>query len=1015
MRKALIVPVLEPYHLGSLAAARDGVDRLANALRDGPGRFGAACVEEVAQDPIMQGASALSATIRAWLRSLRADDFGLLYFAGHGRADDGGALLAAWDAEAHSGSGWIDLTAQLHTWFKAGRLLVVLDCCHAGAAKAALTKAAMPTRDTAASLYFLGACPADGTTPVLSPLTTELIAALFRAPLSPELLVGEVRPEVAGAWVAGSWEGPKDEHLNPGGGVDALAAYRRSVLDTVLVPDAPWKQPDSVLATGDIERLIVPLALRARPQDDERQEHARVDGTWLLEDLVDLDVEANDWATGRWLVQGGPGAGKSTMLRRLARDLAAPDSRWLPVWAPLPWAAAGEGENLPKRVAAPCSEVAPGLAELLDAEARAGKVVLLCDGLDELPVGRSRQLALGRLKTWAAEWPGPIIVAGRHHGVSLDGPFLPVEVQPLGPEQQLELVRERLGGGTAPPGYTDARAFLEAHRERLGELAGNPFYLTLLALVFASGEKPGATPARMYLKVIDILLRGKHRRESDGRPAPGVRDPKRTFKALTRLAFRMTEGAPDEGSADEADEDDLVEWLDGASACQSQTPLELLNDVASKAGFLVREPDDDGRWRFLHRAFREVLCAQALVDRLDGDAGALAAHAAALTKDEQLALWANPWALAAGLLDDPDPLLRTLLDANEALAVDALLNAYTVSRETFAAFLSRPLPRDQEEVENRRRVYLAGADKLPNGAAALALVGDLVGRRLTPDERWFLDELCDAVKARWPAAEVESVRRSIYADLPAAPDGLVRWSEVIPAGRFWMGSPEGVGHGDEHPRHLVTLTRSYQLGTTPVTNRQWQAFDPEHEPYAWAGVPEAELADHPVVKVSWYAAQAYCRWLSHSWGVEVRVPTEAEWERACRGPNGEDEANHDRWSFGDSEAQLKEHAWYSANSDRRTHAVGTTPAGPGPWGLHDMHGNVWEWCSDWFSEDYYARAEANGDNPKGPSGGGGRVVRGGSFWSGASGCRSAYRDRWLPAGRGQSRGFRVLLPAAPGT
>ena len=1021
-RKALVIGIDHyPSFYGLKTAGEDAL-RIDAALREHGGFDVTPCSTRTRSANLREA-------ILTFLHQVEARDLGLLYFAGHALEVRGEGFLLASDATGEGATGGISLQNEVYNRVKPGaNLLVVLDCCQAGAS-APLTGGQKP----AGSVLVLGASgprefvlDAGG-----GALTREFCALMGGAPvklLAGFELISQAATEANGgtpvAWMdtGGSWPGNITEFLNPkrltqGPSTDnaaALTAYRQSVLDTVRVPSAPWEHPDSVLDDGEIDRLIVPLSLRGRPSDDEQHELIRHDRPWRLEDLVDLDLEANPWANGRWLVQGGPGAGKSTMLRRLARDLAAPSSPWVPVWAPLPWVA-GLTEPLLDMRAAPCCDVAPGLAALLDAEARGGRAVLLCDGLDEVLAGDTRDLALARLHRWAAEWPGPIIVAGRRHGVTLDGPFVPVDVQPLGPEQQLDLVRERLGGGTSPPRFAPARTFLESHRDRLGELAGNPFYLTLLALVFKTGERPGATPAALYLKAIDTLLRGKHRREANGRRSSGVRNPPRTLEALSRLALRMTEEASSAESADEAHQDTLEDWLDDDPACHGRAPLDLLADVDAKAGFLVRERPE--RWRFLHRSFREVLCARALVDQLGTDPTALQAKAAQLTKADDLALWANPWALAAGLLDDPDPLLRALLDANEALAIDALLNAYAVSRETFAAFLTRPLPDDDEEVENRRRVYLAAAEKLPNAAAALALVGDLVSRRLAPDERWFLDELCDVIKARWPAVKVESIRRSIYADLPAAHDGLVRWSEVIPAGRFWMGSPEGVGYGDEHPRHLVTLTRSYQLDTTPVTNRQWRAFDPQHEPYAWKGVPEAELPDHPVVLVSWYAAQAFCRWLSLSCGRNVRLPTEAEWERACRGPNGEDEANRDRWWFGDDEARLNEHAWYDKNSDRRTHTVGTTPAGAGPWGLHDMHGNVWEWCSDWFSRDSYVHAAAGGGNvdPKGPSGGDWRVMRGGGCWYVANWCRSAFRNHWRPAVRNLVLGFRVLLPAAPGT
>ena len=1032
-RKALIVPVLKPQHNPLPDEAHRPVSDLSEALQT-VGRFAADDVV-VIETRDMQRSRRLPDLIANWVESLTQDDLGLLYFGGHGEASNGDALLGCWDASPNDTAGWLNLRRTL-SGFREGRLLVVLDTCHAGAAAKILSDRTMPAHE-GRCLLFVFACPAADQAPALSDLTPVLVEELHGGPRSPAAIAIAVADRVGAAYIAGDWTDLTGVLLNPGGAAEhlpqdttlargeALAAYRRSVLNTVHVQAAPWDGDSSILDDAAIERLIVPLLLQPHAtagdeHEDERGTQLLLERNWSLRELADLGPDERTGVSGRWWVRGGPGAGKSTELRRLARSLAAaPEGRWIPVWAPLPWAA-GSAESLPKRVAAPCTEVAPGLAEILEQEARAGNVVLLCDGLDELPAGRSRELALDRLKMWAEEWPGPIIVAGRRHGVSLEGPFLPVDVQPLGPEHQLQLVRERLGGGLAPPRFVEARAFLDSHRARLGDLAGNPFYLTLLALVFASGERPGATPARMYLKVINILLRGKHRRESDGRPAPSVRNPKRTFQALTRLALRMTEEAPDQGTADEADEDDLVDWLDGDPGCRSQAPLELLEDVACKAGFLVREPHDPGRWRFLHRAFREVLCASALVSTLSTEPEGLAARAANTTAKKDVALWANPWALAAGLLDAPDPLLVAVLDVNEALATDALLGAPTVSPKTFQLFLEKPFPERLElveRVERRRRVYLAVAARIHDPRTALSLAHKVSKKPLAPEERWFLEELCDAIAARWPDSgeDAEHLRQALYADLPDAPDDLVEWCD-IPEGGFWMGSPNGIGDDDEHPRHHVTLSQAYHLGRTPVTNAQYRVFAPTHEPYRPDGVNDDELPHHPVVYVSYYAAQAFCRWMSlrtrTGRAAAVRLPTEAEWERACRGPGGMDQSCNDRWWFGDDESRLADYAWYEGNSENRTHGVATTPGEPKhPWGVEDMYGNVQEWCWDSFESDYYSTCVAN--DPMGPDDGRGGVLRGGNYLSTPVLCRSAYRFFWRRATRQKYRGFRVLLPAAP--
>jgi formylglycine-generating enzyme required for sulfatase activity len=158
------------------------------------------------------------------------------------------------------------------------------------------------------------------------------------------------------------------------------------------------------------------------------------------------------------------------------------------------------------------------------------------------------------------------------------------------------------------------------------------------------------------------------------------------------------------------------------------------------------------------------------------------------------------------------------------------------------------------------------------------------------------------------------------------------------------------------------------------------------------------------MNVSWQDAQDYCKWLSHEIGKEYRLPTEAEWEYACRA--GSDSV----YFFGDDEKLLKKYAWYNNNAGRKTHPVGEKKANA--WGLHDMHGNVWEWCQDWYDNKYYAECHQQGvvRNPQGSAKGTYRVLRGGSFFLNPVDCRSVRRDLNHPEDRAHFIGFRVVLP-----
>ncbi len=223
----------------------------------------------------------------------------------------------------------------------------------------------------------------------------------------------------------------------------------------------------------------------------------------------------------------------------------------------------------------------------------------------------------------------------------------------------------------------------------------------------------------------------------------------------------------------------------------------------------------------------------------------------------------------------------------------------------------------------------------------------------------------------------------------------MRW---IPPGRFWMGSPE-TEQGrweDEGPRHQVTLTQGYWLGETPCTQAFWQAVMRKN-PSGFKG------EQRPVESVSWEDCQKFLAKLERLVpGCEPRLPTEAEWEHACRA--GTETAT---WA-GDLEisqgkaALLEAIAWYLANSGGETHPVGLKERNP--WGLADMLGNVWEWCSDRWQEAYGPEPVID---PPGPAMGSSRVFRGGSWDSIAWVVRAAARDRFSPGVRYGDVGFRL--------
>lgn len=253
----------------------------------------------------------------------------------------------------------------------------------------------------------------------------------------------------------------------------------------------------------------------------------------------------------------------------------------------------------------------------------------------------------------------------------------------------------------------------------------------------------------------------------------------------------------------------------------------------------------------------------------------------------------------------------------------------------------------------------------------------------------------------------------------------------IPAGTFLMGSPDSdsEAYDAERPQHEVTLTRDFYMGKYEVTAAQYAAFlnaagvakvevgsTARHtvDGYGeqdlfkvnqWSWTPQWNDATNrwetdgntPMINVTWYGAKAYADWIGGS------LPTEAQWEYACRA------RTTTAYSFGDDAVGLGDYAWYQGNSES---IKGPSPVGtkkPNPWGLYDMHGNVLEWCSDWYGSDYYSDPSASGNDPTGPASGSRRVLRGGGWNYSTRSCRSAYRSSSSPDNAGSTLGFRVVF------
>jgi formylglycine-generating enzyme required for sulfatase activity len=273
--------------------------------------------------------------------------------------------------------------------------------------------------------------------------------------------------------------------------------------------------------------------------------------------------------------------------------------------------------------------------------------------------------------------------------------------------------------------------------------------------------------------------------------------------------------------------------------------------------------------------------------------------------------------------------------------------------------------------------------------------------------RWFLfifpGFLLAVGPIAWPFVDLYARTPCIlYQRQPVAQPGEVSIAQGIefvwiPPGRFWMGSPtRELGHEDDERLHIVTLRYGFWMSRYEITRAQWEAvmgLNPSRPP----GKP-----DEPITGVLWQDCRDFLGNLNTVRDASFRLPTETEWEYACRA------LTTGTYSFEGDAAQLAEHGWFADNSERKARPVGQKT--PNAWGLYDMHGNVWEWCEDWYGPYPTGRVI----DPTGPVSGTYHVIRGGACDSPPEDCRSAARNFFMEGYFHDTHvlGFRVVRAPA---
>jgi sulfatase-modifying factor enzyme 1/uncharacterized protein DUF4062/NACHT domain-containing protein len=773
-----------------------------------------------------------------------------------------------------------------------------------------------------------------------------------------------------------------------------LADYRRWVREqhARLVPYFP--QATERL----LEEVYVELDVHEEEPTHSRKEALHSPGARTTLRGLLLSEPGQDGHAPRWVVQGEPGAGKTTLARSLAHALAVEDGP-VPVFLSLARLHGATFDPL----ALACADALPDPdqsaqrteleADLRERAARTDTpgLVFLLDGLDEVDP-KAIDAVCARIEALAAEFPRvPLALSTRPIALErreLARRFRLARVQPLGEKQRNNLLTNLL---VDPEDAAAVIAHL-AERPALADLARNPLMLTLIAVVardtiLAEGSLP-AHRGRLYQTAIDLLLRRGY-----GFEKKPVRDRVAARRFLQGMAYRLHELGGEAWTHEQLS--DVVTAVGRADADLDHHLVRtwersndvFLEDIGLNSGVIGPHDGRKAQWRFLHRSLREFLAAEELA-KLDAKVldERIAAWKAEMERAEKARAsgeppsrpvpdperWGEVFGLLAGIVPRPTSVLEAIRKASPELSLRALPSVEVLGLEEGLGFLLSTPGWDAATLLQCVRTWRARPEALRK------VLWEHLRPELDDDELGQIGYVLERLGA---PIEPKAFFAKVRPGLPHAPP--IQWAR-IPAGSFAMGSREG--QADEQPQHPVAVDE-FWLARTPVTMRQFELM---------RGKTSKDRSPLPAVAVSWWEAWLFCKWIG------ARLPSEAEWEYACRAGT-----TTEYWS-GDTEADLARVGWYSENSTD-LQPVGRKPANP--WGLRDMHGNVWEWCEDSWHPNYEGapvdgRAwvdEASVD----------RVVRGGSFGLPAGLARSAYRTRIRPSERWHVLGFRPARSVTP--
>ncbi len=651
-----------------------------------------------------------------------------------------------------------------------------------------------------------------------------------------------------------------------------------------------------------------------------------------------------------------------------------------------------------------CADAGQALKVLLER----GRLLILFDGLDEVPQER-RDFVRDAIDLFvqAAHPENRFIVTCRVLSYTVERYRIPdFEIETIAPLDEAQIdefittwyaALQALNSIDTPEAEKRVHELQQAIRENhLEPIAENPMLLTVMALVHNHTGTLPRERARLYEECVELLL--LRWRPNDARALIeilGIREDD-----LRRLVWEIAYDAHDK----QADREGAADIPEAAVLGIARRRLnddmtkaaEFTQYVERRAGLLIGRGYDEYGLRvftFPHRTFQEYLAGCYVAsDRFNRKAAQLAKRGVN---------WREALLLATGHLVFNKTDIATPLDAISLICPERMaLNDDAEWRQVWLAAEMLQLV----GVENAERDEEVGQEVLPRVRERLALL--VGGGHLPPVERAEAGRLLAKLGDPRPGVSVRT-------------DGLpdIAWSDPIPADTNGQTFTFGGGKDEQQ----IAIPYSYRIAKYPVTYAQYAAFvssdgytnkeywtdagwawrekEKALHPTALWNDPQWHIANHPVVGVTWYESYAFCRWLSAKTGQDIRLPTEAEWEKAARGKDGL------IYPYGNTFDPSKGNT--SESGIGRTSAVGMFPGGASPYGAHDLSGNVWEWCQSKYAGQYHF-PEDNDNNGTDV-----RVLRGGSWDYSQDFARAAYRLNGYPNLWFNYFGFCVVVGSVP--